>query len=208
MSYSRWWKDEAVAPHCRVRAPRAARRVAGSARAGHHGFLTRRCSAASPGAAGLFGCLEAGSSGPGPGLPPGGRDRSRRTRRDRPRPDAHGHPCARATRRREAGGASGAASSRSRSREGQSRQFFDRVAARAGRSAPAAGEHGAPLGPTASMIAVLSLAAAAAAASGALQAAETAFAEGDYPRADALATAAAEPPQEGAALYLAGLARF
>ena len=58
------------------------------------------------------------------------------------------------------------------------------------------------------MIAVLALAAAAAAAEGALQAAETAFARGEYERADALATAAAEPPQEGAALYLAGLSRF
>jgi Flp pilus assembly protein TadD len=58
------------------------------------------------------------------------------------------------------------------------------------------------------MIAVLALAAAAAAGAGPLQAAETAFAQGDYARADVLATAAAEPPQEGAALYLAGLARF
>ena len=58
------------------------------------------------------------------------------------------------------------------------------------------------------MIAVLALAAAAAAGPGLLQAAETAFAQGDYRRADELATAAAEPPQEGAALYLAGLARF
>jgi len=58
------------------------------------------------------------------------------------------------------------------------------------------------------MIAVLALAAATAAPPGALQAAETAFAQGDYQRADALATAAAEPPQQGAALYLAALARF
>jgi Flp pilus assembly protein TadD len=48
----------------------------------------------------------------------------------------------------------------------------------------------------------------AAAAAPALQAAQAAFAQGDYERADALATAAAEPPNEGAALYLAGLARF
>ena len=58
------------------------------------------------------------------------------------------------------------------------------------------------------MIAVLALAAAAAAAPDALQAAEAAFAAHDYQRADELATAAAEPPREGAALYLAGLARF
>jgi len=58
------------------------------------------------------------------------------------------------------------------------------------------------------MIAVVALAAAAAAGPGALQAAETAFSQGDYQRADALATAVAEPPQEGAALYLAGLSRF
>jgi len=58
------------------------------------------------------------------------------------------------------------------------------------------------------MIAVLALAAAAAAEPGPLQAAETAFAQGDYQLADSLATAAAEPPREGAALYLAGLARF
>ena len=55
------------------------------------------------------------------------------------------------------------------------------------------------------MIAVLALAAATAAPPGPLQAAETAFAQGDYQRADALATAAAEPPQQGAALYLAAL---
>jgi len=58
------------------------------------------------------------------------------------------------------------------------------------------------------MIAVVALAAAAAAGPGALQAAEAAFSQGDYQLADALATAAAEPPQEGAALYLAGLSRF
>jgi Flp pilus assembly protein TadD len=56
------------------------------------------------------------------------------------------------------------------------------------------------------MIAALALAAAVVAPD--LSAAQAAFAQGDYERADALATAAAQPPREGAALYLAGLARF
>ena len=46
------------------------------------------------------------------------------------------------------------------------------------------------------------------AAPAALEPALTAFARGDYALADSLAVAAAAPPQEGAALYLAGLARF
>lgn len=54
---------------------------------------------------------------------------------------------------------------------------------------------------------VLLLAAAAAAGNG-LSAAEAAFARGEYPEAERLALAAARPPRTGAALYLAGLARF
>ena len=45
-------------------------------------------------------------------------------------------------------------------------------------------------------------------AADALAAAQQAFERTDYPQAEALALAAAAPPQEGAALYLAGLARF
>ena len=55
------------------------------------------------------------------------------------------------------------------------------------------------------MIAALLLAAVAA---DALAAAQEAFARADYPRAEALALEAANPPAAGAALYLAGLARF
>ncbi|MFL5454276.1 MAG: tetratricopeptide repeat protein, partial [Myxococcales bacterium] len=57
------------------------------------------------------------------------------------------------------------------------------------------------------MIAALALVAAVVTAPD-LSAAQAAFAEGDYERADTLATAAAQPPNDGAALYLAGLARF
>ncbi|MFL5395769.1 MAG: tetratricopeptide repeat protein [Myxococcales bacterium] len=57
------------------------------------------------------------------------------------------------------------------------------------------------------MIAALALVAAVVTAPD-LSAAQAAFAQGDYERADTLATAAAQPPNEGAALYLAGLARF
>src|SRR5260221_9785924 len=49
---------------------------------------------------------------------------------------------------------------------------------------------------------------ALAAASGSLEEAQAAFARADYPQAESLALAAAEPPHAGAALYLAGLARF